>query len=201
MSMRKRSFLLSVCSVALARGGASSFMLVQRQDILCFAVQRASFFSPYQAKSDEEEEKGEAGAAFFSPYQAKSGGEEEKEEGAAFFSPYQAKSDEEEEKEEEAEDTIRVRIWRALAGGDELSLSQLGQAVGERRLGELRSHLSHVERQSKTLRNKSDDWKVRRGLLPDAQSNDNDPSPFASKAKVRLKRRKGKKNEILVKLA
>ena len=151
---------------------------LQRQDILCFAVQRASFFSPCRAKSDEE-----------------------KEEGAAFFSPYQAKSDKEEEAEEGTEDTIRVRIWRALAGGDELSLSQLGQAVGERRLGELRSHLSHVERQSKTLRNKSDDWKVRRGLLPDAQSNDDDPSPFASKAKVRLRTRKGKKNEILVKLA
>lgn len=110
----------------------------------------------------------------------------------------QAKSDEE---KEGAEDTIRIRIWRALASGDELSLSQLGQAVGERRFGELRSHLGHVERQAKTLRNKSDDWKVRRGLLPDSQSNDNDPSPFASKAKVRLKTRKGKKNEILVKLA
>lgn len=111
---------------------------------------------------------------------------------------HQAKSDEE---EEEAEDTIRVRIWRALASGDELSLSQLGQAVGERRLGELRSHLGHVEKQAKTLRNKSDNWKVRRGLLPDTQSNDTDPSPFASKAKVRLRTRNGKKNEILVKLA
>ena len=109
----------------------------------------------------------------------------------------QAKSDDE---EEGAEDTIRVRIWRALAGGDELSLSQLGQAVGERRLGELRSHLGHVERQAKTLRNKSDEWKVRRGLLLDTLPSDEDASPFASKAKVRLRTRKGKKNEILVKL-
>ena len=35
--------------------------------------------------------------------------------------------------DEGAEDTIRVKIWRALASGDELSLSELGNAVGERR--------------------------------------------------------------------
>jgi hypothetical protein len=121
--------------------------------------------------------------------------------------------------EDEAEDTIRVRIWRALASGDELSLSQLGRAVGERRLSELRSHLQHVERQAKTLRNKSDEWKVRRGLIPssdikrgrksedtelpnaDTQSSGNGASPFASKAKVQLKTRKGKKNEVFVRLA
>ena len=169
MNMRKCPFLMSMCYVALAHSGASSFVLVQQQqDTLSFAVQRASFSvssrpctrtsSDHQAKSDKEEEEG-------------------------------------------VEDTIRIRIWRALASGDELSLSQLGQAVGERRLGELRSHLGHVEKQAKTLRNKSDHWKVRRGLLPDTQSNDNDPSPFAFKAKVRLKTRKGKKNEILIKLA
>ena len=159
---------MSMCYVALAHSGASSFVLVQQQqDTLSFAVQRASFSvnsRPCTRTSSHQ----------------------------------QAKSDEE---EEGAEDTIRVRIWRALASGDELSLSQLGQAVGERRLGELRSHLRHVQVQANTLRNKSDDWKVRRGLLPDAQSNNNDPSPFASNAKVRLKTRKGKKNEILVKLA
>ena len=167
MIMRKRSFLLPLCCVSLAHSGASSFVLVQQQQDLSFAVQRASFSvnsRPCTRTSSHQ----------------------------------QAKSDEE---EEGAEDTIRVRIWRALASGDEISLSQLGQTVGERRLGELRSHLGHVERQAKTLRNKSDDWKVRRGLLPDSQSNDNDSSPFASKAKVRLKTRKGKKNEILVKLA
>ena len=166
--MRKRSFLLPVCCVALAHSGASSFVLLQQQQQdLSSAVQRASFSVSSRPCTRTS-------------------------------SHHQAKSNEE---EEGAEDTIRIKIWRALASGDELSLSQLGQAVGERRLGELRSHLGHVEKQAKTLRDKSDDWKVRRGLLPDAQSNDNDPSPFASKSKVRLKTRKGKKNEILVKLA
>lgn len=165
MNMRKRSCLLSVCCVALARSGASSMLV---QVTLCFAVQRASF------------------SVSSPPY-------------TRTWSHHQAKSDKEEE--EGAEDTIRVRIWRALASGDELSLSKLGQAVGERRLGELRSHLVHVERQAKTLRNKSVDWKVRRGLISNKQSSDNDPSPFASKAKVRLKTRKGKKNEVLVRLA
>ena len=192
MNMRKRSCLLSVCCVALARSGASSMLV---QVTLCFAVQRASFsvssppytrtWSHHQAKSDDDDDDDE---------------EEEEEEGAeGTWSHHQAKSDKEEE--EGAEDTIRVRIWRALASGDELSLSKLGQAVGERRLGELRSHLVHVERQAKTLRNKSVDWKVRRGLISNKQSSDNDPSPFASKAKVRLKTRKGKKNEVLVRLA
>lgn len=166
--MRKRSFLLPVCCVALAHSGASSFVLVQQQqDTLSFAVQRASFSVSSRPCTRTS-------------------------------SHHQAKSDEE---EEGAEDTIRIRIWKALASGDELSLSQLGQAVGERRFGELRSHLGHVERQAKTLRNKSDDWKVRRGLLSDTQSNASDPCPFAFRAKVRLKTRKGKKNEILVKLA
>jgi len=70
----------------------------------------------------------------------------------------------------EPSDTIRVRIWRALASGEELSLRQLGSAVGERRQGELRSHLKHVEIQAQTLRNKSVEWRVRRGLDPATSS-------------------------------
>mmetsp|Transcript_18980 Transcript_18980/g.54688 ORF Transcript_18980/g.54688 Transcript_18980/m.54688 type:complete len:186 (-) Transcript_18980:91-648(-) len=120
--------------------------------------------------------------------------------------------------DEGAEDTIRVKIWRALASGDELSLSELGNAVGERRLGELRSHLVHVERQAKTLRNKSDEWRIRRGLMrpTDIKSGDRmegvelsmdsdgqlgDISPFAFKTKCRVKMRKGKRNEVFVRLA
>jgi len=90
------------------------------------------------------------------------------------------------------EDTIRVRIWRALADGEELSLSKLSNAVGERRRGELRSHLAHVERQAKTLRNKSDEWRIRRGLPP--------ASKGVTSKRVRLKIRKGTKNEMFVRL-
>jgi hypothetical protein len=64
--------------------------------------------------------------------------------------------------EEENEDTVRVRIWRALASGEELSLKQLGIIVGERK--DLKSHLAHVEKQAKTLKNKSNEWRERRGL-------------------------------------
>jgi hypothetical protein len=64
--------------------------------------------------------------------------------------------------EEDVEDTIRVRIWRALASGNELSLRQLASIVGERK--DLKSHLVHVEKQAKTLANKSKEWRERRGL-------------------------------------
>ena len=67
----------------------------------------------------------------------------------------------------EPTDTVRVRIWRALASGEELSMRELGAAVGERRQGELRAHLKHVEKQAQTLRNKSIRWRERRGLDPD----------------------------------
>jgi hypothetical protein len=60
------------------------------------------------------------------------------------------------------DDTIRVRIWRALAGGEELTLRQLASIVGERK--DLKSHLVHVEKQAKTLTNKSRKWRERRGL-------------------------------------
>jgi hypothetical protein len=54
-------------------------------------------------------------------------------------------------------DTVRARIWRALAPGDELSLKQLGAAVGEQK--DLKSHLKHVAKQSETIKNKSTDWR------------------------------------------
>ena len=107
---------------------------------------------------------------------------------------------------EEEEDTIRVKIWRALASGEEMRLSELGNTVGERRRGELRSHLVHVERQAKTLRNKSDEWRIRRGLVRsgDIKSGDKvneDLSPLAFKKKIRLRMRKGKGNEVFIRLA
>ena len=90
-------------------------------------------------------------------------------------------------------DTIRVRIWQALAPGDELSLSQLSKAVGERHLGELRPHLTHVERQVKTLGNKSNEWRIRRGLPPVGDG--------GQQKKLRIKFRKGKRNEVYVRLS
>ena len=94
----------------------------------------------------------------------------------------------------EPEDTVRVRIWRALTAspGKEMTLKQLGAQVGERRTGELKDHLKHVTKQSETLRNKSSEWKERRGL-PTADTKRND--------KLRIRIRKGKKNEIYIKLA
>jgi hypothetical protein len=90
-------------------------------------------------------------------------------------------------------DTIRVRIWRALANGEEVSLQQLSKIVGERKLGELRSHITHVERQAKTIGNKSDEWRVRRGLVPVQNSAKN-------QKKVQIKMRKGKNNQLLIRL-
>jgi hypothetical protein len=102
------------------------------------------------------------------------------------------------------QDTIRVRIWQALADGTELSLSQLGSRVGERRFGDLKSHLTHVEKQAKTLSNKSDEWRARRGLLLLNNNNTNcttQPSSSKRNNKLRLKWRRGKKaNEIYVRL-
>jgi hypothetical protein len=69
-------------------------------------------------------------------------------------------------KDEEERDTIRVRIWKALSSsyGEELSMRQLGSIVGERRIGDIKSHLVHVEKQAKTIGNKSQEWKQRRGI-------------------------------------
>ena len=89
--------------------------------------------------------------------------------------------------ENEEPDTIRVRLWRALATGEELSLKELGKIVGERRRGELQSHLKHVEKQAETLRNKSTAWRNRRGLDENV-------------SKVRLIRSKGRKNVVYIQL-
>ena len=69
-------------------------------------------------------------------------------------------------KDEEERDTIRVRIWKALSSsyGEELSMRQLGSIVGERRIGDIKSHLVHVEKQAKTIGNKSQEWKQRRDI-------------------------------------
>ncbi len=91
-------------------------------------------------------------------------------------------------------DTMRVRIWRALASGDELSMKELGSKVGERRLGDLKDHLSHVEKQAKTLKNKSHEWRDRRGLIDVYGTNNRKVE------KLRLIRRKGKKNTVFVRL-
>ena len=90
-------------------------------------------------------------------------------------------------------DTVRVRIWRQLADGKELSLTQLSNAVGERKLGNLRSHLTHVEKQAKTIRNKSDEWRMRRGLSPVG-------SEAGAPRQMNLRFRKGKKNEMFVRI-
>mmetsp|Transcript_26441 Transcript_26441/g.40958 ORF Transcript_26441/g.40958 Transcript_26441/m.40958 type:complete len:203 (+) Transcript_26441:30-638(+) len=99
-----------------------------------------------------------------------------------------------------AEDTIRVRIWRELASGEEVSLKQLGTAVGERRMGELKSHLAHVERQSKTLVNKSVQWRQRRGLLSPGNSNFDETKEMRRTNKLRIITRKGRQNQVFVQL-
>lgn len=95
---------------------------------------------------------------------------------------------------EEISDTVRVRIWKALAPGDELTLKKLGSIVGERQLGDLKDHLSHVEKQAKTLKNKSNEWKERRGLV--AIYGDNNRKI----EKLRLIKRRGKKNIVYIRL-
>lgn len=71
-----------------------------------------------------------------------------------------------EQQGEKLEDTIRIKIWKALvlSSEDYISLKQLGSMIGERRISEIRSHLNHVEKQAKTLQNKSKEWKQRRNL-------------------------------------
>ena len=112
------------------------------------------------------------------------------------------------EEQYEEKDTIRVRIWRALASGNELSLSQLCKEVGERNRSNIKSHLVHVEKQAKTIRNKSDEWRIRRGLLPIEKKSDNmqcgddsnDSGAVFGAKKLRLKRRRGAKNEEYIRL-
>ena len=106
----------------------------------------------------------------------------------------------------EEKDTIRVRIWKALASskGDEISLTQLCKLIGVRNKGDVRSHLIHVERQAKTIQNKSNEWRVRRGLLPlDDTNNSQDGSAkgrVGGAKKVKIKRRRGAKNEEFIRL-
>jgi hypothetical protein len=97
------------------------------------------------------------------------------------------------------EDTVRVRIWRALASGEEMSLKQLGATVGQHK--DLLSHLVHVEKQAKTLNNKNTSWRKRRGLLND--DNDDDSTSSVQKEKInklRFHRRVDKKRQIFVRL-
>ncbi len=63
------------------------------------------------------------------------------------------------------EDTVRVRIWRTLVeeNGRELSLTVLSSILGDRR-SDVRHHLTHVEKQCKSLQSKSEAWRLRRGL-------------------------------------
>lgn len=97
-------------------------------------------------------------------------------------------------------DTIRIRIWKALysANGSEISLQQLGNMVGERNMGDLNSHLTHVERQAKTIRNKSDEWKKRRGLV--LFNCNNEDSSVKVIDKVKLKRRRGDRGITFIRL-
>lgn len=99
--------------------------------------------------------------------------------------------------DETERDTIRVRIWRALASGDELSMTELSRRVGVRRGGDLKSHLRHVERQARTLRNKKDEWRARRGLAP---RDDDGGGLGRGPRKLQLKTRRGGKNETFVRL-
>jgi len=107
---------------------------------------------------------------------------------------------------EEEKDTIRVQIWKALilSNNEEISLTQLCKLIGVRNKGDVRSHLIHVERQAKTIQNKSNEWRVRRGLLPlpDTDSQDNGGSSEGSKVggakKLKIKRRRGAKNEEFI---
>lgn len=105
----------------------------------------------------------------------------------------------------EDDDTIRVRIWRALASGQELSLKQLGKVVGERK--DLRSHLVHVEKQAKTLKNKNIEWFQRRGLISQSTTSSEDeeedgmPSNIRRIKKLRIVKRRSNKGETYIRLA
>jgi hypothetical protein len=61
------------------------------------------------------------------------------------------------------DDTVRVRIWRTLIDGRERNLKDLSRCVGVKP-ADVRHHLKHVEKQAKTLPNKSLQWRERRGL-------------------------------------
>lgn len=96
---------------------------------------------------------------------------------------------------DEPEDTVRVRIWRALAAqnGREVSVAQLATNLGERR-SDIRHHLKHVEKQCKTLQSKSTAWRLRRGLPADAENGS------TKKLRITTRRGGGKRNELFIKL-
>ena len=107
---------------------------------------------------------------------------------------------------EEEKDTIRVRIWKALVSSNnkEISLTQLCKLIGVRNKSDVRSHLIHVERQAKTIQNKSNEWRVRRGLIPldiDTDSQDGGGSKVSGGVKkLKIKRRRGARNEEFIRL-
>ena len=86
-------------------------------------------------------------------------------------------------------DTVRVRIWRALIDGREMSLMDLSKAVNQKP-PEVKFHLQHVEKQAKTLANKSTEWRQRRNIPPSTRT-------------IKLKKRavsKKKRKELYYKL-
>jgi hypothetical protein len=89
------------------------------------------------------------------------------------------------------EDTVRVRIWRTLVeeNGRELSLTVLSSILGDRR-SDVRHHLTHVEKQCKSLQSKSEAWRLRRGL----------PLSNTMKMSITTRRGGGKRNELYIKL-
>jgi hypothetical protein len=87
-------------------------------------------------------------------------------------------------------DTVRVRIWRILMENDEMSLKELSRAVNAKP-SDVKFHLGHIEKQAKTLANKSSEWRERRGI------------PTGTRT-VKVKKRlasKGKRNEVFIRLA
>jgi DNA-binding MarR family transcriptional regulator len=81
--------------------------------------------------------------------------------------------DDDDDDDDDELDTIRVRIWRVLmercssdaydGGKRMISLKDLSKALNEK-ISDVKHHLQHVEKQSKTLANKSTEWKERRGI-------------------------------------
>ena len=106
--------------------------------------------------------------------------------------------------EQKEDDTIRVRIWRALSTGEEMSLSKLSAAISisskstttPLSQSDLRYHLKHVERQARTISNKSIEWRKRRGLIP---TNDNIKKNH-NKLRVHFRRDKKKRNQLYVRI-
>ena len=91
--------------------------------------------------------------------------------------------------DEEPDDTVRVRLWKALVDGTERSLTELSVTLNETR-SDIRFHLTHVEKQAKTLSSKSSEWRLRRNVLH-------------SSMKLKLTKRigKGKRHEVFYKIS